>query len=109
LAELTKKTCRGIVEPFRLKHGDKPLNRLERRKVKGFLAEKSEAPFATNNLGKRLGQLLDHAIALHRIRANPTRLTKPCRIMGAGFRAWHESGITRFLEVHEPDTVAYRR
>lgn len=64
LADLTKKTYRGIVEPFRQKHGDKPVNRLERRHVMGFFAEKSETPSAANNLRKRLGQMLHHAIAL---------------------------------------------
>ena len=108
LAELTKKTYRGIVEPFRQKHGDKPVNRLERRHVMGFLAEKSETPSAANNLRKRLGQLLDHAIALDWIKANPARLTKAYKIAGDGFHAWDEGEIARFLEVHEPGTVAHR-
>lgn len=55
LADLTKKTYRGLVEPFRQKHGDKPVNRLERRHVMGFLAEKSETPSAANNLRKGWG------------------------------------------------------
>ena len=108
LAELTKKTYRGIVEPFRQKHGDKPVNRLERRHVMGFLAEKSETPSAANNLRKRLGQLLDHAIALDWIKANPARLTKAYKITGDGFHAWDEGEIARFFEVHEPGTVAHR-
>ncbi|MEI7775854.1 MAG: hypothetical protein WCK17_13880, partial [Verrucomicrobiota bacterium] len=49
LADLTKKTYRGVIEPFRIKHGDKPVNRLERRHVMCFLAEKSETPSAANN------------------------------------------------------------
>jgi integrase len=108
LADLTKKTYRGIVEPFRQRHGDKPVNRLERRHVMGFLAEKSETPSAANNLRKRLGQLLDHAIALDWITANPARLTKPYKIAGEGFHAWDEGEIARFFEVHAPDTVAHR-
>ena len=59
LADLTKKTYRGVIEPFRVKHGNKPVNRLERRHVMGFLAEKSETPSAANNLRKRLAQLLE--------------------------------------------------
>jgi integrase len=108
LADLTKKTYRGIVEPFRQKHGDKPVNRLERRHVMGFLAEKSDTPSAANNLRKRLGQLLDHAIALDWIKANPARLTKAYKITGEGFHAWDEGEIARFFEVHEPGTVAHR-
>jgi len=108
LADLTKKTYRGVIEPFRAKHGDKPVNRLERRHVMGFLAEKSETPSAANNLRKRLGQLLDHAIALDWIKANPARLTKVYKIDGDGFHAWDEGEIARFFEVHEAGTMAHR-
>lgn len=108
LADLTKKTYRGIIEPFRQKHGEKPVNRLERRHVMGFLAEKSETPSAANNLRKRLGQLLDHAIALDWIKANPARLTKAYKVSGSGFHAWNEAEIARFYEVHEPGTMAHR-
>ncbi len=108
LADLTKKTYRGLVEPFRQKHGDKPVNRLERRHVMGFLAEKSETPSAANNLRKRLGQLLDHAIALDWIKANPARLTKAYKITGNGFHAWDEGEIAQFFKVHELGTVAHR-
>lgn len=108
LADLTKKTYRGVVEPFRQKHGDKPVNRLERRHVMTFLAEKAETPAAANNLRKRLGQLLDHAIALDWIKANPARLTKAYKVASGGFHAWDEGEIARFFEVHEPGTMAHR-
>ena len=108
LADLTKKTYRGVFEPFRQKHGDKPVNRLERRHVMGFLAEKSETPSAANSLRKRLGQLLDHAIALDWIKANPARLTKAYKITGEGFHAWDEGEIAQFFNVHEQGTVAHR-
>lgn len=108
LGDLTKKTYRGVIEPFREKHGDKPVNRLERRHVMGFLAEKSETPSAANNLRKRLGQLLDHAIALDWIKTNPARLTKAYKVAGGGFHAWDEGEIARFFETHEPGTVAHR-
>jgi integrase len=108
LADLTKKTYRGIIDPFRQKHGDKPVNCLERRHVMGFLAEKSATPSAANNLRKRLAQLLDHAIALDWIKTNPARLTKAFKISGEGFHAWDEGEIARFFEVHEPGTMAHR-
>ncbi|MCU0904874.1 MAG: tyrosine-type recombinase/integrase [Tabrizicola sp.] len=108
LAELTKKTYRGVVEPFREKHGDKPVNRMERRHVMAFLAEKAETPVAANNLRKRLGQLLDHAIALDWIKANPARLTRPYKIAAGGFHPWDEGEIARFFEVYQPGTMAHR-
>lgn len=108
LADLTKKAYRGVVEPFRQKHGDKPVDRLERRHVMGFLAEKVETPAAANNLRKRLAQLLDHAIALDWIKANPARLTKAYKIPGAGFHPWDEGEIARFFEAHQAGTMAHR-
>ncbi len=108
VADLTKKTYRGVIEPFRVKHGGKPVNRLERRHVMGFLAEKSETPSAANNLRKRLAQLLDHAIALEWIKANPARLTKAYKVAGGGFHAWDEAEIARFFEVYEPGSMAHR-
>lgn len=108
LADVTKRTYRGVIEPFRVKHGGKPVNRLERRHVMGFLAEKAETPSAANNLRKRLGQLLDHAIALDWIKSNPARLTKAYKVAAGGFHAWDEGEIARFFEVHEPGTMAHR-
>ena len=108
MADLTKKTYRGIVEPFRHKHGDKPVNRLDRKHVMGFLAEKSETPSAANNLRKRLAQLLDHAIALDWSKANPARLTQAYKVAGKGFHASDKGEIAQFFKVHEPGTVVHR-
>ena len=63
LADLIKKTYRVVIEPFREEHGDKPFNRFERRHMMQILAKKAKTPAAVNNLRKRLGQVLDHAIA----------------------------------------------
>ena len=108
LADLTKKTYRGVIEPFRAKHGDKPVSRLERRHVMGFLAEKAETPSAANNLRKRLAQILDHAIALDWIKANPARLTKPYKVAEGGFHAWDEGEIAQYFAAHETETMAHR-
>ena len=108
LSDLTKRSYRGVIEPFRENHGDKPVNRLERRHVMGFLADKSDTPSAANNLRKRLAQLLDHAIALDWIKVNPARLTKAYKIAGGGFHAWDEGEIAQFFATHEPGTMAHR-
>ena len=108
LADLTKKTYRAVIEPFRDEHGDKPVNRFERRHVMQILAKKAHTPAAANNLRKRLGQVLDHAIALDWIKANPARLVKPYKLSGAGFHAWDEGEIAQFFKVHDPGTMAHR-
>ena len=106
LAALTKKTYRAVIEPFREEHGDKPVNQLQRKHVVKLLANKAKTPAAANNLRKRLGQLLDHAIALEWITANPVRLVKPYKRTGEGFHAWDEGEIAQFFKVHDPGTMA---
>jgi hypothetical protein len=48
LAEETKTTCLGILERFRTEHGDKPMDRLERRHLRDLMAEKAATPSAAN-------------------------------------------------------------
>ncbi len=108
LSESSKRTYRGPIERLRVLHGDKRIAALERRHVMAILAQKADTPAAANNLRKRLAQLLDHAIALDWIKANPARLVKPYRIESGGFHTWDEGEIARFFEVHEPGTLAHR-
>ena len=107
LSESTKRNYRGIVEKFRVKHGNKPIAQMERRHVQAMLAEKSETPGAANNLRKRLIQLLDHAIALDWRVDNPARATKPYRNTGTGFHSWEEAEIAQFFAVHKPGSIAH--
>lgn len=108
LSESSKRTYRGPIERLRVQHGDKRIAALERRHVMAILAQKADTPAAANNLRKRLAQVLDHAIALDWIKANPARMVKPYRIESGGFHAWDEGEIARFFEVHEPGTLAHR-
>lgn len=107
LVELTKKTYKGVIEPFRLEHGTKLVVRMERRHVMAILGKKADTPAAANNLRKRLGQLFDHAIALDWIKFNPARLTKAYKIAGDGFHTWDETEIAGYFEEHEPGTMAH--
>jgi len=107
LVELTKKTYKGVIEPFRLEHGTKLVSRMERRHVMAILGKKADTPAAANNLRKRLGQLFDHAIALDWIKFNPARLTKAYKIAGEGFHTWDETEIAGYFEEHEPGTMAH--
>lgn len=108
LADSTKRVYRGIIEPFREEHGDKPVRMMQRRHVMGILAEKADAPTAANNLRKRLIQILDHAVSQDWRPDNPARATKPYRIDSTGFHTWDEGEIARFFEVHKPGTVPHR-
>lgn len=107
LAELTTKTYRGIIEPFRVEHGTKLVARIERKHVMAILAKKADTPAAANNLRKRLGQLFDHAIALDWIKSNPARLTKAYKIAGDGFHTWNEVEIGQYFQHHAQGTVPH--
>lgn len=107
LADVTKKTYKGVIEPFRTEHGTKLVSRMERRHVMAILGKKADTPAAANNLRKRLGQLFDHAIALDWIKFNPARLTKACKMTGEGFHTWDETEIAGYFEQHEPGSMAH--
>lgn len=108
LSESTHRTYKGPIENFRAEFGDLLVSSLQRRNVAMILARKAETPAASNNLRKRLMQLLDHAIELDWITVNPAKLVKPYKIGGEGFHAWDEGEIARFFEVHKPGTLAHR-
>jgi integrase len=108
LADSTKRVYRGVIEPFRQEHGEKPVHLMQRRHVQDILAQKAETPAAANNLRKRLIQILDHAVSLDWRADNPARATKPYRVESEGFHTWDEGEIARFFEVHKTGTVAHR-
>lgn len=108
LSDSTKHTYRGPIEKLRSKHGAKPVAALQRRHVMAILSEKADTPAAANNLRKRMIQLLDHAIDLDWITANPARLVKPYRVLSDGFHAWDEGEIAQFFAVHGPGAAAHR-
>lgn len=107
LADLTKKTYRGVIEPFRLEHGTKLVAKIERKHVMAILGKKADTPAAANNLRKRLGQLFDHAIALEWIKSNPARLTKAYKIAGDGFHTWNEAEIGLYFQYHLHGTIPH--
>jgi integrase len=104
----TRANYRSIIELMREKHGEKPVAMLKRRHVLALMAEKAETPSAANNRLKRLRQLLDHALDLEWIEANPAREVKPMATPKGGFHTWTEGEIARFLGVHQPGTLAHR-
>jgi len=108
LAESTKRSYRGIIEPLRTAHGHKSVSGMEKRHVIGLISEKSETPSAANNFKKRLSQLMDHAIDLEWRSDNPVNTVKPYKIAGNGFHTWDETEIVKFFSVHPIGTIAHR-
>ena len=96
----SKRTYRGIIEKFRLEHGHKRVEGIKRRHVEALIAEKHDIPAAANNFRKRLGQLLDLAVELEWLTANPVHQTKAYEIESGGHHTWTEAEISRFFNVH---------
>ena len=108
LAESTRATYRGVIEPMREAHPDALVRDMRRRHVKTLIAEKAGLPGAANNRLKRLRQLLDHALDLEWITVNPAAGVKLVPVEEGGFHTWDEGEIARFLDTHAPGTMSHR-
>ncbi len=95
LKPVTQRTYRSVIEPLREKHGDKPVNRLERRHIKTLVAECS-GPGAANKLLRYFRLLLEYAVELEWISSNPARGIKKMNVGGEGFAEWPEDLIEQF-------------
>ena len=94
-----------IIEAFRKEHGDKPINRLSRAHIKEIIGAKSHIPEAANNLLRILRVLLNYAVSIDMIAANPTIGVKLYRSKNPdGIHTWIEDEVTQFLTRH-PDGI----
>jgi hypothetical protein len=80
----TKDGRRGIIESFRKLHGDKPVAKLLRQHVEQIISEKHETPNAANSLLKVLRLLLNHAVSVEMIAANPALGVRRFKIRSDG-------------------------
>jgi integrase len=92
----TKDGRRGIIEGFRKLHGDKPVAKLARTHIEQIIAAKAETPNAANSLLKVLRLLLNHAVNIEMIAANPALGIKRFKIRSDGYPPWTEDEIARF-------------
>ena len=107
LKSSTQAMRRGILERFRAKHGHKPVAQLERRHIEDMIAAMAETPHAANNLLKVLRHLLDHAIDINLIEANPALKVKKFKITGDGIHTWTEDEVAQFITHHAAGSRAY--
>jgi uncharacterized small protein (DUF1192 family) len=94
LSQATQTTYRGILENFRVEHGDKRIALLERKHIAKLIAQKSATPAAANNLLRMLRMLMQFAISedlrrddIRRLRSRPSRLVLMGSIPGARRRS----------------------
>jgi integrase len=106
LRPTSRSTRRGIIERFRREHGPKPIARLERSHIMGFVGAKSAHPSAANNLLKVLKLLLNYAISYEMLTVSPALGVKGYKIAGDGHHTWTEDEIFRFEARHPKGTPA---
>jgi integrase len=103
----TQAMRRNILERFRAKHGHKPVAQLERRHIEDMIAAMAKTPHAANNLLKVLRHLLEHAIDISLIEANPALKVKKFKITGDGIHTWTEDEVAQFIAHHSAGSRAY--
>lgn len=101
LAPISQRNRRNVIERFRNEHGHKPVARLDRVHIHGFIEAKADTPEAANVLLKTLRLLLNYAIFIGMIPSNPALAVRGFRSKGDGHHTWTESEATQF-EAHHP-------
>jgi integrase len=106
LSSATQATYRGIIENFRVTHGEKRVRTLQSKHVARMMAEKAATPAAANNLLRMLRMLMRYAIVNDWRRDDPTAGQRAFRIRNGGFHTWSESEIAQFEARHPVGTRA---
>lgn len=107
IEESTRADYRSVIEPLRLKHGKKRIAHLKVRHVMEIKAEMHATPVQANKMLKRLSQMLDLAVQMEWLAANPVKGVKKYATTTDGFHTWDEGEIARFYEVHKLGTPAH--
>lgn len=106
-AESTRKTNRAILERFREQFGDRRVDQLRAHHMDNILARMADRPAAAHNLRKRLIPVFRLAMRLGWLSENPAELAVPPPYAPRGHHTWTEEEIARYLELHQPGTVAH--
>jgi integrase len=100
LAAETQRSRRGILERFRVEHGDKRLALLQRAHIDRMVAAKAATPSAARNFLKALKALMAHCLENHIRDDDPTHGVKSARIKTDGYATWTEEHIATFEARH---------
>ena len=106
LAASTQTVRRNIIEAFRKDHGDLPVKGLTRNVLTALMGSRASTPMAANNLMRVIRYLLDHAVALDMIAANPAIGIRKYRKKGDGHHTWSDDEVAQFQARHPADTRA---
>ncbi len=100
LEKSTQATYRGIIERFRVGHGERQSQALQRKQIKALVAERASTPAAANNLLRMLRILMKFAVDEDLRSDDPTVGIKPVANKTDGFHSWSEEEIAIFENVH---------
>lgn len=107
IEESTRADYRSVIEPLRLKHGKKSVKNMRVRHVMAIKASMSATPVQANKTLKRLSQMMDLAVQMEWVAANPVKGVKKYSAPTDGFHTWDEGEIARFYEIHKIGTPAH--
>ena len=101
LKPATRTTYRGILERFRVAHGDKPAALITRQHIGAMLAQRVETPAAANHWLRLMKALMAYAVDQEWRTDNPASGVKPIKNRSEGFHTWAEEEVAAF-EQHHP-------
>lgn len=107
LSDSTKATYRGIIERFRVEHGDKRVAHMEKRHLQNLVSDKAAMPAAANNMLRMVHLLMRHAVELGWRDDDPTQGVRKVKRNSGGVLTWQEDHIAAFLNHHKPGTRAH--
>lgn len=103
----SQRVRRGILDRFRVAHGDKPAARLEPRHLVQIRDARADTPEAANGLLKALRAAFRHGIEAGLVSENPAaRVAYLPSGNPDGFHAWTLAEIERFEAVYPVGTMA---
>src|SRR5262249_17963370 len=100
LARETQRSRRGILERFRIEHGDKRIAMLQRAHIDRMVAAKAATPSAARNFLKALKATMAHCVANHMRDDDPTQGIRSAKIKTDGYATWSEEHIAAFEARH---------
>ena len=107
LTQSTQATYQRTYERFCADRGNKPLAFMEARHIKAILAGMAKTPAASNQLLKRLKQLMRFAVDEGIIKSTPLIGVTRMKYSFNPIRTWTEYDAIEFVNRHPPGTPAH--
>ena len=107
IQENTRADYRSVIEPLRIKYGKNRVSHLKVKHVMGIKADLHLTPTQANKTLKRLSQMMDLAVQMEWVAANPVKGVKKYATETEGYHTWDEGEIEQFYRVHKIGTPAH--